>query len=271
MNQAPDLIEPLANAGLIFCHRDEIGSSTAKPWGWYKTPRDSHIQFLFSYCFHEEEAYNSNQYFKGAPPLRSCAVVLLLLAVAASEAAQADVTVLDFEAFTDSTPLTTQYPGVTFSDATVISAGITLNEFELPPHAGTNVVFDDGGPMTINFATPVLSFGGYFTYYEPLTLQGFDSTDTEVASAQSLFSINVGCDPGPFCSGDPGSSPNEFIQVSSAAGISSFTMTADPNGSSFVLDDATYATASVPEPASVFLLLLILAWITIAHWRERSF
>ncbi len=180
--------------------------------------------------------------------------------------------VLDFEGFPDSTSLTTQYPGITFSNATVISAGITLNEFELPPHSGTNVVFDDGGPMTISFASPVLSFGGFFTYYEPLTLQAFDASNTLVASATSAFSINVGCDPGPSCLGDTGSSPNEFLQVGFPSGISSVTITGDPAGTSFVLDDATITTAaaSVPEPSSIILFLSVLGGLALAA-RKRYF
>jgi len=213
-------------------------------------------------CFRGGSAYNSelgiSKAIQRSAILRYSAV-LLLLAVAVPAFLRADVTVLDFEGFPDSTPLTTQYPGVTFSDATVISAGISLNEFELPPHSGTNVVFDDGGPMSISFASPVLSFGGYFTYYEPLTLQAFDASDTQVASASSAYSINVGCDPGspPTCLGDPGSSPNECLQVAFPGGVSSVTITGDPAGTSFVMDDATYTTpaATVPEPVSLILLL----------------
>ena len=40
-------------------------------------------------------------------------------------------------------------------------------------------------------------------------------------------------------SGDTGSSPNTFLQVSAAAGISYVVITADPNGGSFALDDLT--------------------------------
>jgi hypothetical protein len=179
--------------------------------------------------------------------------------------------VLDFEGFPDSTPLTTQYPGVTFSNATVISAGITLNEFELPPHSGANVVFDDGGPMTISFASPILSFGGFFTYYQPLTLQAFDTSHAQVASAASAFRVNVGCDPGPFCLGDPASSPNEFLGVSFPNGISRVIITGDPAGTSFVLDDATITTpaASVPEPSSIILFLSVLGSVAIAALQKR--
>ena len=203
--------------------------------------------------------------------MRSCAVVFLLLAAAVLGSLRADMMVLDFEGFPDSTSLTTEYPGVTFSDATVISAGITLNEFELPPHSGTNAAFDDGGPMTISFTSLVLSFGGYFTYYKPLTLQAFDAGHAQVASVTSAFSINVGCDPGPLCFGDPLSSPNEFLQVTFPSGISSVTITGDPAGTSFVLDDATIgtATSSVPEPSSLILLLSVLGGMAITAIRKQ--
>jgi hypothetical protein len=158
---------------------------------------------------------------------------------------------LDFEGFPDSTALTNQYPGLTFSNTTVITAGVSLNEFEFPPHSGTNVVFDDGGAISIDFASPILSFSGFFTYTVPLTLAAFDATSAQVASTTSTFSNNLAL------SGDPGSSPNEFLQVSFASGISSLTITGDPAGGSFVLDDATYGTGSstVPEPGSLALLL----------------
>jgi hypothetical protein len=158
---------------------------------------------------------------------------------------------LDFEGFPDSTPLTTQYPGLTFTNTTVITAGISLNEFEFPPHSGSNVVFDDGGPISISFASPVLSFSGFFTNSVPLTLAAFDASSAQVGSAVSAFSSNLAL------SGDPGSSPNEFLSVSFASGISSVTITGDPAGGSFVLDDAAYSTESstVPEPSSMALLL----------------
>lgn len=117
------------------------------------------------------------------PPLRplsrlilSTSRLLLVLAVMVlfgQEAARAGAVptiTIDFEtlpdgsAILDSTSITAQFPGLTFTNTTVISTGITLNEFELPPHSGQNVAFDDGGPISISFAQPTLSFSGYFTY-----------------------------------------------------------------------------------------------------------
>jgi hypothetical protein len=182
---------------------------------------------------------------RGTAPL-----IGLILAASVVDTSAASI---DFEGLPDSTVFTNQYAGLTFANAIVLTASIGLNEFEFPPHSGTNVVSDNGGPILISFSNPVFSFSGYFTYLEPLTLVAFDATNTQVASATSGFSNNLACLAGPPCSGDPGSSPNEFLQVNSPGGILSIVITGDPMGGSFVLDDVTYAT-SVPEPDSIFLL-----------------
>ena len=177
---------------------------------------------------------------------RSAFLVTLL---AVSPAMRADSIVLDFEGFADSTVLTDQYSGVTFSNAMILTAGISLNEFEFPPYSGTNVVSDNGGPMSLSFATPITTFGGYFTYAEPLTIDAFNSASSLVASTASLFSNNEAI------SGDPGSSPNEFLTVSFASGISTLAITGDPSGGSFALDNATLTTgtAIAPEPEGELL------------------
>src|SRR5947207_2203983 len=111
----------------------------------------------------------------GRPPSRQLSTVQrsivwvgLLVVVLLTQASAATI---DFEGFPDSTILTTQYPGLTFSNAMILTAGISLNEFELPPHSGVNVVSDNAGPMTLDFASPITSFSGYFTYLVPLTLR----------------------------------------------------------------------------------------------------
>src|ERR1017187_8060848 len=89
---------------------------------------------------------------------------LVLLAVALSTPIAAGTVTLTFEGFPDSAILTTQYSGMTFGDAIILTAGITLNEFEFPPHSGSNVASDNNGPMTISFTSPTQSFSGYISY-----------------------------------------------------------------------------------------------------------
>jgi hypothetical protein len=156
---------------------------------------------------------------------------------------------LTFEGFADSSILTNQYVGVTFSNAVILTSGISLNQFEFPPHSGSNVVSDNGGPISIDFATPITSFGGYFTYSEALTIKALNASDVLVGSAASLFTNNLAL------SGVPGSSPNEFIYMAVAAGISEITINGDLQGGSFTLDDASYSKTLVPtpEPSSVWM------------------
>jgi len=208
--------------------------------------------------------------FTRVPRLQLSTLRFVLTAVAltvAAPGAQADTT-LNFEGFPDSTILTTQYPGLTFTNAIILTAGISLNEFNFPPHSGVNVVSDNNAPMTIDFSTPTASFSGYFTYLEPLTIDAFNASDTEVATAPSMFSSNTACLGGPPCFGDPGSSPNEFIDLGFAGGISSVTITGDPLGGSFTMDDMSY-TPGVPEPNT---RVIILTWaIILILYHKRNF
>ncbi len=171
----------------------------------------------------------------------------LLLTLALPPSAQAEPIVIDFENLGDLESLTTQYPGVAFSNAVALTAGLSLNEFDFPPRSGTTAVSDDFGPMTISFATPVENFGGFFTYVSPLTITAFDAGNNIVATATSLYASNLAL--------DPGSVPNEFVGIAFAGGISSVLIAGDALGGSFVMDDMTTNT-SVPEPATLSMLLL---------------
>lgn len=196
--------------------------------------------------------------------IRSCALRLLVLALllaGVSPALFGDIIPIDFEGLSDSTFITTQFPGVVFSNAITLTAGISLNEFDFPPRSGVNVASDSGGAITISFSSPSLDFLGYFTYAVPVTLQGFGASNNLLASVSSLFSTNT------LSGGDPGSSPNELLEMTSALGFSKVVITGDPAGGSFTLDDVVITTgqvSSVPEPLSAVstaLSLLLLAGI----------
>jgi hypothetical protein len=175
-------------------------------------------------------------------------VVLVSVLVASPSRLSAAPIVIDFEGLDDLTSVGSLIPGVTFSNATVLTAGLSLNEFEFPPRSGSNVVLDDGGAMRLDFATPVLGFSGYFTYLTSLTVQAFDSSDLLLGAVSSAFITNTAL------SGDVGSSPSELLSLS-FDGISSLIITGDPLGGSFTLDDVSYEeSASVPEPSMLLLL-----------------
>jgi hypothetical protein len=87
-------------------------------------------------------------------------LLVAFLALTAPAILFADTVTINFDGSPDSTILTNQYPCATFSNAIILTAGISLNEFEFPPHSGTNVASDHGGPMSISFVTPTHSFGG---------------------------------------------------------------------------------------------------------------
>jgi|MudIll2142460700_1097286.scaffolds.fasta_scaffold105518_2 hypothetical protein len=172
------------------------------------------------------------------------AVLVMILIVST----QVHAYVIDFESLADSDPVTNQYNtlGLTFSNATALSAGVSLNELEFPPLSGTNVVFDDGGPMIIDFSTLVTSAGGYFTYVSLLTISAFDSLNNLLGTINSSASANHV---------SSGNSPNEFLQIAFAVGISQLVITGDPAGTSFTLDDFTATPlVGVPEPSMLLLL-----------------
>jgi len=160
-------------------------------------------------------------------------------------------TIINFDSLSDSEILTNQFAGLTFSNATALTSGVSLNEFEFPPRSNFNVVTDDGGAIAILFSSPVLSVSGYFTYLSSLTFTAFDSGANQVGQTTSLFGSNL------VLSGDPGSSPNELLALSFAGGISSVSISGDPLGGSFVLDDVTVEplATTVPEPNSTLLCI----------------
>jgi hypothetical protein len=196
-------------------------------------------------------------------------MLVCFLGLALASLAQATSTVLDFESLADSEVLSNQVAGISFVNATVLSAGLSLNEFEFPPRSGAKVVTDDGGAIRIDFAIPVSAVGGYFTYLSALTFNAFDSGLHLVGSDTSDFSSNLAM------SGDAGSAPNEFLGVSFAAGISRILIQGDVTGGSFVLDDLTIASAgggNVPEPNTLSLVFaaLVLGVLGGAWSRIRS-
>jgi hypothetical protein len=192
--------------------------------------------------------------------MRTARILVLLAMVSLAPLTWAGtVTVIDFEGLIEGTSVTNQYSGMTFSNSTVLTAGSSLNEIDYPPESGTNVIFDDGGPISMTFSTPVLGVGAYLNYTQSIELQAFDSADNLLGSASTLYSTNL------VSTGDPGSSPDEFLELSFASAISKVTFTGDPAGGTFTLDDLTITAAEssqIPEPSTLALLLGAMAICT---------
>jgi len=193
----------------------------------------------------------------------------VLLAAGVICSVTAATIIYDFDSFDDATALTGQYAGLTFAQSTVIKAGQSLNESAFPPHSADGVVYDDGGPMTVVFSTPVFGVGGYFTYMSGLAVAFYDVSNVLLGALSGAFTRNF-ADGG----GDLGSAPNEFLQFASAAGvISRVTITSDAGGNSVVLDDLTvdYGVTRIPEPSSIALMAgVIAAGLRRRGWLRRS-
>jgi hypothetical protein len=172
---------------------------------------------------------------------------------------------IDFEDLSDSTAIDSNYAslGVVFQNATILTAGLSLNELEFPPSSGVNVAFDATGPVTLTFTTPVTSFTAIFTYAQSLALTGFDSLDNPVATTGSLFDSNF------TSSGNP---TNELIAVNFGGGISTITIVGNAFGGSFTFDDVSFTPAqvvSVPEPDMISLLSLSIICLVVCVYSRR--
>ena len=196
---------------------------------------------------------------------------VLLLAAAVPMSLPAS-TFINFETFPggavipDSTVLTNQFPGITFTNTIVYNDLLSLPP-ALPPDSGENAASDDGGPISITFASPIASFSGYFTYFVALTMDAYGPTNNLVASESSAFSSNIAGG-----GGDPGSLPNELISVAFPSGISTVTITGDPDGTSFAMDDITYTGVQPsPEPATLgYSVLTALASLLVIARKRRA-
>mgnify|MGYP000853987511 CR=1 FL=1 len=182
--------------------------------------------------------------------LRSTAATLFCAGTLACTPAEA--LTIDFETLADSESLGSQFAGLSFSNAIALHAGLSLNDVEFPPHSGSVVIADDGGPIGVSFANPVTQVGAHFTYASPVTLTAFDALDQVLGSVTALHGSNLAQ------SGDAGSSPNELLQLAFAAGIARLTFAGDALGASFVLDDLSFTprAVAIPEPATALLAMI---------------
>lgn len=175
-------------------------------------------------------------------------------------------TTIDFETLPDSSDVGNFYgasAGVDFQSAISLTAGISLNEIDYPPHSGSVVVSDNvannGDPMVLTFHDPAGSLSAYFAYSSQLTFSAFDSSGTLLGSFTTATGSHLGSD--------------EQITVP-YSGISKLNIAGGVAGS-FIMDDLNFAfdAASqsgkgVPETGSTLLLSLLSAACLILFGRN---
>jgi hypothetical protein len=150
-----------------------------------------------------------------------------------------------------------------FHAAVVLEAGISLNEFEVPPKSGSRVLANLSDLLTIQFPSGLDRLSGHMTYGQPVTISFYGLSGL-------LGTISSGYDSNLLLTGDLGSAPNELFAFDPAAAIRAVTFAA-AGPMSFVLDDLLAQplppVVAVPEPGTPGLALAGLAMM--AWFRRR--
>ena len=200
---------------------------------------------------------------------RNCAILTLSALLMVGSSAQAvQFFTLNFEGLTELSEVANQYAAqhATFSGATILTAGSSLNEIDFPPHSGTNVAHDFGTPVRIDFGLTAYDWSAYFTYNSAVTIKAWDESNNLLGIVNSSFSDNY------VSTGNP---PNELLSFASATGFRAITIEGSSGAGSVVFDDVSYTVADepnpVPEPGTLVLFAGGLGLSGLAAARRRLF
>jgi hypothetical protein len=171
--------------------------------------------------------------------------------------------IIDFEDRADMETVTMQYNGLgaSFTNAQALTAGLSLNEFEFPPHSGTNVVANTAATLRVDsVGLEWSSVGGYLTGSSIVTFTAF-AADNSVLGTASTAGPNTSSGSFP---------PNEFLSLS----FPNIDYVTFSGPSDFSLDDFTFQQAAppgaVPEWTSIASWTPMLMVLSLAALRVRS-
>jgi hypothetical protein len=192
--------------------------------------------------------------YMARPISRHVSTIVVLCLIQIGFAPLVPATTINFDSLSDSQAVTNQFAGlgVTFSRTVALTAGVSLNELDFPPHSGQNAVTNLDGDMIIAFSQPTASVQGFFTYTQPITMMSFDANALLLGSVSS----KAGCMTNIASAASLSCPSNEALGFGGNNNIKQVVI-----GGAFVMDDLSFETGTqiVPETTSVSLMALGLA------------